>query len=70
VDNDVGTQQQGSERLTIAVEGAPDSDLDELARLTGQLRNQLLQLDVDNVELVRGGQSPPGSKVGCSGASR
>ena len=60
---DVGPEQQRAERLTIAVERGPDSDLDELARLTGQLRSQLLQLDVENVELVRAGQAPPGSKV-------
>lgn len=56
-------QQRANERLTLAIEGAPDSDAEELARLTGQLRSQLLELDVDRVDLVRGGQAPPGSKV-------
>ena len=56
-------QQQGVERLTIAVEGAPDSDLEEHARLTTQLRQRLLELEVERVDLVRGGEVPPGSKV-------
>lgn len=56
-------QQRANERLTLAIEGAPDSDAEELARLTGQLRSQLLELDVERVDLVRGGQAPPGSKV-------
>ena len=56
-------QQQGVERLTIAVEGAPDSDLEEHAQLTTQLRQRLLELEVERVDLVRGGEVPPGSKV-------
>ena len=56
-------QQRATERLTLAIEGTPDSDREELAHLTGQLRSQLLELDVERVDLVRGGQAPPGSKV-------
>lgn len=56
-------QQRATERLTLAIEGTPDSDGQELARLTGQLRSQLLELDVERVDLVRAGEVPPGSKV-------
>lgn len=63
VDTDNAPQRQGTERLTIAVEGGLDSDREEVAELTGQLRRQLLELNVDNVELVRSGEAPPGSKV-------
>jgi hypothetical protein len=63
VETNEAPQQRANERLTLAIEGAPDSDAEELARLTGQLRSQLLELDVDRVDLVRGGQAPPGSKV-------
>jgi hypothetical protein len=63
VETSEAPQQRANERLTLAIEGAPDSDAEELARLTGQLRSQLLELDVERVDLVRGGQAPPGSKV-------
>jgi hypothetical protein len=63
VETNEARQQQGVERLTIAVEGAPDSDLEEHAQLTTQLRQRLLELEVERVDLVRGGEVPPGSKV-------
>jgi hypothetical protein len=63
VETSEAPQQRANERLTLAIEGAPDSDAEELARLTGQLRSQLLELDVERVDLVRGGQAPSGSKV-------
>jgi hypothetical protein len=63
VDTEEAPEQRGRERLTLLIEGRPDGDLEELARLTAQLRDDLLQLDVENVELVRGGNAPPGSKV-------
>jgi hypothetical protein len=43
-----------------AEEGADDRDLE---RLTGQLRRELLDLDVDAVTHVRGGEAPPGAKA-------
>jgi hypothetical protein len=63
VETSEAPQQRANKRLTLAIEGAPDSDAEELARLTGQLRSQLLELDVERVDLVRGGQAPSGSKV-------
>jgi hypothetical protein len=63
VETSEAPQQRATERLTLEIEGTPDSDREELAQLTGQLRSQLLELDVERVDLVRGGQAPPGSKV-------
>ncbi|GHG68588.1 hypothetical protein [Streptomyces griseocarneus] len=48
--------------LTVQVQPAPDSDLEELADLTGRLRVELLELDVDAVEPARG--TAPGQAKG------
>ncbi|MEV0174548.1 hypothetical protein AB0I00_25935 [Streptomyces sp. NPDC050803] len=51
--------------MSIVLEGAPDSDEEELDTLTSQLRRQLLELDVDRVELTRSDAAPPqGAKPG------
>jgi hypothetical protein len=51
-----------SRRLTVTIAAQPDCDRDELDRLTGQLRRRLLELDVDDVELVREGEAPKDAK--------
>jgi hypothetical protein len=48
--------------LTVAIDGDEGSDHGDVERLTAQLRRQLLELDVDDVALVRGGDVPPGAK--------
>ncbi len=48
--------------LVVHVTADPDADEQELAELTGRLREELLELDVDDVELVRGGEPPAGAK--------
>jgi hypothetical protein len=48
--------------MTVVLEGGSDTDAAELARLTGQLRGQLLELDVETVELARGEEIPEGAK--------
>ena len=48
--------------VTLGVEGAADSDQQELDQLTAQLRSRLLELDVDDVEPLRGGDIPPGAR--------
>jgi hypothetical protein len=64
VETSEAPERRATERLTLAIEGSPGSDdAEELSRLTGQLRSRLLELDVERVDLVRGGQAPPGSKV-------
>ena len=47
-------------RLQISEEGA---DAERLAVLTGYLRGELLQLDVEDVTALRGGEAPPGSRA-------
>jgi hypothetical protein len=63
MDTDETSRRPGTTRLVLAIEGAPDSDLEELARLGSQLRRQLLEMDVDDVELVREGEAPAGAKA-------
>jgi hypothetical protein len=48
--------------LAVQVAVGPDSDAEEIARATLQLRRELLDLDVDAVEAPRAGEPPPGSK--------
>lgn len=51
-------------QMKLVLEGGPDSDQEELATLTLQLREQLLGLEVDQVELSRLGAAPTGAKPG------
>jgi hypothetical protein len=47
-------------RLQLSEDGA---DAERLAALTGYLRAELLQLDVDDVTALQAGASPPGSRA-------
>ena len=47
-------------RLQLSEEGA---DAERLATLTGYLRAELLQLDVEDVKALPAGQPPPGSRT-------
>ena len=47
-------------RLQLAEDGA---DAERLAMLTGYLRGELLQLDVDDVTALPADEPPPGSRV-------
>src|SRR5213592_4627243 len=47
-------------RLQLSEEGA---DAERLAMLTGYLRAEPLQLDVEDVNALPGGEPPPGSRV-------
>ena len=47
-------------RVQLSEDGANAERLDEL---TGFLREELLQLDVDTVAPMRGGEPPPGARV-------
>jgi hypothetical protein len=49
--------------LLLQVAGAEDLEPDELASLTEQLREELLDLDVDDVRPASGGAAPEGSKA-------
>lgn len=46
----------------VVLDGGSDTDALELAELTGQLRRQLLELDVETVEPVRSAEVPEGAK--------
>jgi hypothetical protein len=50
----------GELRLQISEEGA---DAERLDALTGYLRGELLQLDVENVVALQVGEPPPGARV-------
>ena len=50
----------GELRLHLSEEGADD---ERLAVLTGYLRGELLQLDVENVTALPAGKPPPGSRA-------
>ena len=50
----------GELRLQLSEDGA---DVERLAALTGYLRAELLQLDVDDVTALPAGEPPPGARV-------
>jgi hypothetical protein len=57
----MGGELVGSElRLQLSEDGA---DAERLEALTGFLRQELLQLEVENVTRLRGGEPPPGSRM-------
>jgi len=49
--------------LTLSVDAGQSADLQETAELTRRLRQILLDNDVDSVDLVRGGDAPPGPRA-------
>jgi hypothetical protein len=49
--------------FVVTVDLGPDADAEETERQTTQLRNELLQLDVDDVEHVSGGEAPEGTRA-------
>jgi len=62
MDTNAASRRQ-TERLMLAIEGVPDGDQEELDRVTRQLRQHLLQLDVADVEFVHTGEPPAGAKA-------
>jgi hypothetical protein len=50
----------GEVRLQLSEEGA---DAERLDALTGYLRAELLQLDIDDVTVVQAGEVPPGARA-------
>jgi hypothetical protein len=49
--------------LAVQVAVGPDTDAEEIAEATLQLRRELLDLDVEAVELPRAGEAPPGTRA-------
>jgi hypothetical protein len=51
-------------QLVLGIDVGQDADEEELADLTRQLREEVLELDVDAVDLVRSGETPERAKSG------
>jgi hypothetical protein len=52
-----------SAQLELSVDAGPGSDAEELERLAGSLRTELLELDVDAVERPTRGPAPDGTRA-------
>lgn len=50
-------------RLAVEVSAGPSADAEELDELVGQLRRELLELDVESVDRARGGPAPKGARA-------
>ena len=50
-------------KLAVEVSAGPFADAEELDELVAQLRRELLELDVDSVDRVRGGPAPAGARA-------
>ena len=55
--------EERSATLGIQLAIGPDTDTEETAEATLQLRRELLDLDVEAVELPRAGEPPPGTRA-------
>jgi hypothetical protein len=53
----------GETSLEVQLELDPEADAEELDELTGRLRRQLLELDVDSVERAKGLPPPLGARA-------
>ncbi|MGH3720234.1 MAG: hypothetical protein ACRDRI_15590 [Pseudonocardiaceae bacterium] len=51
-------------RLDLRIEAGPDADAAELDELAVQLRDQLLELDIERADRATSGQAPPGARAG------
>lgn len=51
-------------QIMLKLDAPSETDMERLAELTRQLRNELLQLDVEDVGLVRTGEIPKNAKAG------
>lgn len=51
-------------QLGLCIETGPEADADELAALAVQLREQLLELDIESAEPATVGKAPPGTRAG------
>jgi hypothetical protein len=51
-------------RLALRIAAAPEAKAAELAELAVDLRDQLLELDIERADQVTVGQMPPGARAG------
>lgn len=51
-------------RLGLRIETDPEADAEELAKLAVDLREQLLELDIESADPATAGSAPPGTRAG------
>jgi hypothetical protein len=51
-------------RMSLRVEASDDADAQEIDDLAAELRERLLELDVESVDAARAGEAPPGTRAG------
>lgn len=51
-------------RLDMYIERGSEAEVEELAKLAVQLRNQLLELDIESAEPATAGPAPPDTRAG------
>jgi hypothetical protein len=51
-------------QIMLKLDARSETDMERLAELTRQLRNELLELDMEDVGLVRSGEIPKKAKAG------
>ncbi len=51
-------------RLDLCIDTGSEADAEELAALAGQLREQLLELEIESAEPATVGPAPPGTRAG------
>jgi hypothetical protein len=50
-------------RVEVRLDAGADADAQELYAVTAQLRQRLLDLDVDSVDRLQAGEAPPGTRA-------
>jgi hypothetical protein len=50
--------------LLLNIKPSVDDDIEDLQRLTRQLRQNINKLDVEKVDFVKAGEAPKGAKAG------
>jgi hypothetical protein len=53
-------------RVHLGLDADPEADAEESERAARQLREELLELDVETVEFAKGGETPEGAKAGAA----
>jgi hypothetical protein len=56
--------EEETSQLFMSIDPEPGEDEEQRAWLAGQLREELLQLDVHRVDAVHGGEAPGGTRSG------
>ena len=51
-------------QLMLNIDAGPETDVEELEQITRRLREELAELEVEAVDLVRQGEVPRGAKAG------